>query len=46
MLHIQAWAFALPSQLKKSMRVAPEAERVTSTDSHAFLYTLNSGDVY
>lgn len=36
MLHIQAWASALPSDINWAMREASDSRTVTDTDSYVF----------
>ena len=40
LLHIQAWASALPSDIDKAMREASSSRMATDTDSYAFFVPI------
>ena len=40
MLHIQAWASALPSDINWAMREASDSRTVTDTDSYVFFVPI------
>ncbi len=40
LLHILAWASALPSDIDRAMREASSSRTVTDTDSYAFLHSI------
>ena len=44
LLHIQAWASALPSDRKWAMREASESRMATDTDSYAFFVPITIAD--
>ena len=43
-LHIIAWASALPSDKNRAMREASECRTATDTDSYAFLFYKNANE--